>query len=138
MVKIRVCLPLLISPCTIKSRSTLLTPAHPGGPGKRAVKRLCGIFQLILARYFMAFYITKNAYFTSMLTNKLHHLGDLLSELCPWTPQGGFRPPDLLLCPPNHGDRSLYSRPTYSSWLQQAGMFLLISSSVIRRTIQNS
>ena len=31
-----VCLPLLISPCTIKSRSSLLAP---GGPGKRAVKR---------------------------------------------------------------------------------------------------
>ena len=38
-----VLLPLLISPCTIKSRSSLLAPAHPGGPGKRAVKRLwCG------------------------------------------------------------------------------------------------
>ena len=38
-----VCLPLLISPCTIKSRSSLLAPAHPGGPGKSAVKRLCVI-----------------------------------------------------------------------------------------------
>jgi len=43
-----VCLPLLIFPCTIKSRSSLLAPAHPGGPGKRAVKRLwcdgrCGL-----------------------------------------------------------------------------------------------
>ena len=28
-------------PCTIKSGSSLLAPAHPGGPGKRAVKRLC-------------------------------------------------------------------------------------------------
>ena len=37
-----VCLPLLIFPCTIKCRSSLLAPAHPGGPGKRAVKRLCG------------------------------------------------------------------------------------------------
>jgi len=38
-----VCLPLLIFPCTIKSRSSLLAPVHPGGPGKRAVKRLwCG------------------------------------------------------------------------------------------------
>jgi len=27
-------------PCTIKSRSFLLAPAHPGGPGKRAVKWL--------------------------------------------------------------------------------------------------
>jgi len=30
-------------PCTIKSRSSLLAPAHLGGPGKRAIKRLwCG------------------------------------------------------------------------------------------------
>jgi len=35
-----VCLPLLIYLCTIKSRSSLLAPAHAGGPGKRAVKRL--------------------------------------------------------------------------------------------------
>ena len=39
-----VCLPLLIFPCTVKSRSSLLAPAHPGSPGKRAVKWLwwCG------------------------------------------------------------------------------------------------
>jgi len=38
-----VCLPLLIFLCTIKSRSSLLALAHPGGPGKRAVKWLwCG------------------------------------------------------------------------------------------------
>ena len=37
------CLPLLIFPCTIKYRSSLLAPAHLGGPGKRAVKWLwCG------------------------------------------------------------------------------------------------
>jgi len=38
-------LPLLIFPCTTKS-SSLLASAHPGGPGKRAVKRLwwcCGM-----------------------------------------------------------------------------------------------
>jgi len=35
------CLPVLIFPCTIKSRSSLLALAHPGGPGKRAVKWLC-------------------------------------------------------------------------------------------------
>jgi len=34
------CLPLLIFSCTIKSRSSLLVPAHPGGPRKRAVKLL--------------------------------------------------------------------------------------------------
>jgi len=39
-----VCLPLLIFPCTIKCRSSLLAPAHPSGPGKMVVKRLwsCG------------------------------------------------------------------------------------------------
>jgi len=35
-----VCLPLLIFPCTIKSRSSLLALADPGGPGKRAIKWL--------------------------------------------------------------------------------------------------
>ena len=47
-------LPLLIFPCTIKSRSSLLAPAHPDGPGKRAIKRLwCGggIVHLHLAEY---------------------------------------------------------------------------------------
>ena len=34
-----VCLPLLLFHCTIKSRSSLLEPAHPGGHRKRAVKR---------------------------------------------------------------------------------------------------
>jgi len=33
-------MPLLIFPCIIKSRSFLLALAHPGGAGKRAVKRL--------------------------------------------------------------------------------------------------
>jgi len=35
-----VCLPLLIFPVTIQSRSSLLAPAHSGGPRKRAVKWL--------------------------------------------------------------------------------------------------
>ena len=30
-----VCLPLLIFSCIVKSRSSLLAPAHPGGPGKK-------------------------------------------------------------------------------------------------------
>jgi len=33
-----VCLPLLIFPCTIKSRSSFLALTHPGGPGKRGQK----------------------------------------------------------------------------------------------------
>jgi len=36
-----VCLPPLIFPCAIKSRSSVVALAHPGGPGKRAIKRLC-------------------------------------------------------------------------------------------------
>ena len=44
-----VCLPLLIFHCTIKSRSSLLAPAHPGGPGKRAVKWWwCGAGQILI------------------------------------------------------------------------------------------
>jgi len=35
-----VCLPLLIFPCTIKSRSSLLAPAHPGGAGQQKQWRL--------------------------------------------------------------------------------------------------
>jgi len=46
-----VCLPLLIFPCTIKSRSSLLAPAHPGGPGKKAVKRLCVLYLLTYLLY---------------------------------------------------------------------------------------
>ena len=35
-------------PYTIKSRSSLLAPAHLGGPGKRAIKRLwCGGLTLL-------------------------------------------------------------------------------------------
>jgi len=51
-----VCLPLLIFPCAVKSRSFLLAPAHPGGPGKRAVKRLwcgCGGENYIKIRWFL-------------------------------------------------------------------------------------
>jgi len=48
-----VCLPLLISPYTIKSRSSLLAPAHPGCPGKRAVKRLCVCVRVCVIRYFL-------------------------------------------------------------------------------------
>jgi len=33
-------MPLLIFPCTTKSKSSLLAPAHPGGHGKRAVKKV--------------------------------------------------------------------------------------------------
>ena len=42
------CLPLLIFPCTIKSRSSLLAQAHPDGPRKRAVKwSWCGVVEVV-------------------------------------------------------------------------------------------
>ena len=41
------CLPLLIFPCTIKSRSSVLAPAHLGGRGKRAVKRSWWMWSLM-------------------------------------------------------------------------------------------
>ena len=57
-----VCLPLSIFPCTIKSRSSLLALAHPGGPGKRAVKRLwCG-GGVTCYKDFTAYYITVNIF----------------------------------------------------------------------------
>jgi len=53
-----VCLRLLIFPCTVKSRSSLLAPAHPGGPGKRDVKWLwcggggsCTFYEFVLCRF---------------------------------------------------------------------------------------
>jgi len=56
-----VCLPLLIFPCTIKSRSSLLAVAHPGGPGKRAVKWLwCG-GELNVHTVTLSFYITRHS-----------------------------------------------------------------------------
>ena len=54
MVNVSACVNL---PCTIKSRSSLLALAHPGGPGKRAVKRLwwcwlfCWVHLLISSKY---------------------------------------------------------------------------------------
>jgi len=42
-----VCLPLLIFPCTISPKVLFWYRAHPGGPRKRAVKRLwCGVVVL--------------------------------------------------------------------------------------------
>jgi len=48
-------------PCTIKSRRSLLAPAHPGGPGKRAVKHLCGVvvFRAKSFRWFLNDLIAK-------------------------------------------------------------------------------
>jgi len=58
-----VCLPLLIFPCTIKSRSSILAPAHPGGPGKRAVKQLRWMH-----RYLWCIGITDSSLFLSWMS----------------------------------------------------------------------
>ena len=42
------CVPLLVFPCTVESRSSLLAPAHLGGTGKRDVKQLwCGVVVVV-------------------------------------------------------------------------------------------
>jgi len=50
---------------------------------KDVMVKIRSIFQLLLAVYFMAFYFTKMHYFTSMLTNKLHLLGDFVTPKSP-------------------------------------------------------
>ena len=48
-----VCLSLLVFPCTIKPRSSLLAPTHPGGPWKMGVKPLCMYVCVLLIYNFM-------------------------------------------------------------------------------------
>jgi len=68
------CLPLLIFPCTMKSRSPLLALAHPGGPGKRAVKRLwCGGGELV-AQLLRCSYLSLGLHLDSVLFNLDHEL----------------------------------------------------------------
>ena len=45
-----VCLPLLISPCTIKSRSSLLAPAYPGGPEEKGHKTVVWLWWSVKLR----------------------------------------------------------------------------------------
>ena len=44
-----VCLPLLIFLCTIKSRSSLLAPAHPGGPRKKGCKTVVVVWNIMVS-----------------------------------------------------------------------------------------
>jgi len=37
-----------------KVQNSLLAPAHPGGPGKRAVKRLCGAVVFVFLLLFVS------------------------------------------------------------------------------------
>ena len=50
-----VCLPLLITPCTIKSRSSLLAPAHPGG---RKTVVVCVVVKFINYNYRLQLLVT--------------------------------------------------------------------------------
>jgi len=77
-----VCLPLLISPCTIKSRSSLLAPAHLGGPGQRAVKRLyaCVCNFLALVKSFVTLYA---AYVWFMMLYQCGWLTTGANAMCP-------------------------------------------------------
>jgi len=61
-----VCLPLLIFPCTIKSRSSLLAPAHPGGRGKMAIKRVrCGGGGKVVTSCFISKRYSKAQFFST-------------------------------------------------------------------------
>ena len=52
-----VCQPLLTFPCTIKSRSSLLAPAHPGGSGKMAIKRLWFVCMRTIAQFCIFYFL---------------------------------------------------------------------------------
>ena len=74
--RLSVYLPLLILPCTIKSRSSLLAPAYPGGPRKRAIKRLwCGV----VAVWNRACYFHLSIFFSCLFSA----VGDWMSTILP-------------------------------------------------------
>jgi len=82
------CLPLLIFPCTIKSRSSLLALAHPGGPGKRAVKQLwCGMFWCVdwLSRDCWRSHSTASFYVRLWAEDGATRQALAISTLCCWT-----------------------------------------------------
>ena len=70
-----VCLPLLILPCTIKSRSFLLAPAHPGGPGKKARETIVvnklhlHVYEWLCITLFSCYYEFLNIYLTLLFGN---------------------------------------------------------------------
>jgi len=68
-----VCLPLLIFPCTMKSRSSLLAAAHPGGPGKRAVKQLWVCVCVFVSQY-LALHCCMPAFITFRVSRRRHEM----------------------------------------------------------------
>jgi len=77
-----VCLLLLIFPCTIKSRISLLAPAHPGGPGKKTVKRL----------WYYYYYLHWEGYFLSLFVCLfVSNFGQKLPNGFAWNFQEGWQ-----------------------------------------------
>jgi len=82
-----VCLLLLIFPCTIKSTSSLLAPAHPGGLRKGAVKTVvcvCVLQHLAWKRKRPILISGLHKFVTYLLTQKL------TTYLQPRDPHGAF------------------------------------------------
>jgi len=82
-----VCLPLLIFPCTIMSRGSLLAPAHPGGPRKRAVKRMwCGGGGNIVMFYVFCYLVIMSILFLFLPTElcAIHSIATILAVNWRW------------------------------------------------------
>jgi len=75
-------LPLLIFSCTIKSRSSLLAQALPGGPGKRAVKWL---WWMVLRRAAIKRYTKKPQHLTSHVFPRPPTLSQCHVDLHVWS-----------------------------------------------------
>jgi len=76
-----VCLPLLIFPCTIKSRISLLAPAHLGGPRKWAVKRLWCVWWCILAICYNWWFICNDSQLLNLVCSALSDLQNCVCVL---------------------------------------------------------
>jgi len=53
-----VCVPLLVFPCTIKSRSSLVAPAHPDGPRKKGRKMVVAVVVVSLCFEYFSVLLT--------------------------------------------------------------------------------
>ena len=69
--------------CTVKSRSCLLAPAHPGGPGKRAVKWLwCGSGCIFVLKLISAFeYVLCHLFFIRPFTGTVNYDTDMKDQI---------------------------------------------------------
>jgi len=60
------CLPLLIFPCTINSRSSLLAPAHSDGPEKNVMTSQVSLYEPTLNRHYWVTAMTDKQIFTNI------------------------------------------------------------------------